>query len=106
MTISVPGAEVTIDNSQLQNLQAVTITITEAPVTTVTEKPYDSVMLYKCDKCIKIEVHNDYLLQTLSQTKPLSFTSLEKQYYTVFRLYFKDFVRISLIKSFSLFNLF
>lgn len=98
MTLNVPGADVSVDNSTLQILQAETAVITEAPVTTiptttVTEKQYDSTMLFKCNQCIKLDIHNQYLLDTLTNTNPAQFTSLEKQYFTVFRLYLKDFVR-------------
>lgn len=96
LNVSVEGASVSVDSSQLENLQAETIVITEAPVaptTTVTEKQFDATMLYKCDKCVKLEIYNDYLLTTLTDTNPTDLTSLEKQYYTVFRLYIKDFVR-------------
>lgn len=99
LNVSVKGAEVTIDSSQLQNIQAETVIVTEPPTTTtpeVTEKQYDATMLFKCDKCIKLEIHNDYLLNTLTNTTESEFTSLEKQYYSVFRLYLKDFVRFGL----------
>jgi hypothetical protein len=83
-------------------LSAVTEIITEPPTTTVTEKQYDSTMLFTCVDCIKLVIYNDYLISTLTNTKVSDFTSLEKQYYTVFRLYLKDFVRTYLLKLFNI----
>lgn len=96
MNITVSGAEVTIDNTQVLNLTAEVAVITEpptTPTTTETEKQYNSIMLFKCENCVKLQIHDPYLLSTLENyIVPSSLTYSDKDYFIKTRKYMKDFV--------------